>query len=292
MSPRPTSPTPIERLRRAGIRPDRALGQNFLIDPNILDVIERAADLGPADVVLEVGPGLGVLTQRLVSRCRAVHSVEMDRRLAGLLEDEFGGRPGFRLHLGDAMRLRFDQLEPPPTKFVSNLPYNVATPLVMKSFEELPSVGLWCLMVQKEISDRLFAVPGSAGYGGVSVMTQLLARRLTARPVSAKVFYPQPRVRSALLAFERSAMGAGLSGERFAEVKQIVYAAFSHRRKMLANSLAEADPPPAALAALALAARRRLVEEALGRLGLAADLRAQALEPVEFMQLAELMVQP
>jgi len=285
--PPPNSPTPIERLRQGGIRPDRSLGQNFLIDPNILDVIERTASLAQDDVVLEVGPGLGVLTERLVARCRAVHSVEMDRRLAGLLTDEFGGRPGFQLHQGDAMRVRFDRLQPPPNKFVSNLPYNVAAPLVMKSFAELPSVSLWCLMVQKEIADRLFAAPGSSAYGGVSVMAQLMARKLSARPISAKVFYPQPRVRSSLLAFERSAEGARLSGKSFIALKELVYAAFSHRRKMLVNSLAEADPPPAALMKLGAAESRRLVEAALSEMGLPANLRAQDLTPPQFLHLAK-----
>lgn len=288
VSPRPASPTPVERLRLAGIRPDRSLGQNFLIDPNILGVIERSAQLGPADVVLEVGPGLGVLTERLLDRCGAVHCVEMDRRLGGLLKEEFGRRPGFRLHLGDAMRLRFDRLDPAPAKFVANLPYNVAVPLVMKSFEELPGLGLWCLMVQKEIADRMFAAPGSSVYGSVSVMTQLAARRISARPVSPKVFYPQPRVQSALLAFERRE-GEGLSGREFAAVREIVQAAFGHRRKMLVNSLAEAEPPPLALAGLAVAGRRQLAEASLARLGLPSNLRAQALTPEQFRQLAEIL---
>lgn len=289
MIPPPNSPTPIERLRQGGIKPDRSLGQNFLIDPNILDVIERTAQLAEDDVVLEVGPGLGVLTERLLARCQEVHSVEMDRRLAGLLADEFGSSPGFQLHLGDAMRVRFDRLQPPPTKFVSNLPYNVAVPLVMKSFAELPSVSLWCLMVQKEIADRLFAVPGSSAYGGASVMAQLMARKLSARPISAKVFYPQPRVRSSLLAFERSAEGARLGGKGFAALKELVYAAFSHRRKMLINSLAEADPAPAALTHRGAAESRRLVEAALSEMGLSTNVRAQDLKPPEFMRLAELI---
>ncbi|MCL4472598.1 MAG: 16S rRNA (adenine(1518)-N(6)/adenine(1519)-N(6))-dimethyltransferase RsmA, partial [Actinobacteria bacterium] len=192
-----SKPTPLERLRRSGISPDRGLGQNFLIDPNILGVIERMASLGPKDTVLEVGPGLGVLTERLLDLCGAVHCVELDRRLGKLLRDEFGSRPNFQLHQADAVRFDFASLDPPPVKFVANLPYNVAAPLVMISFE-LPSLEFWCLMLQQEIAERLFAVPGSSNYGGVSVMTQLLAEKIEARPVPATVFYPRPRVRSSL----------------------------------------------------------------------------------------------
>ncbi|MHB1390569.1 MAG: 16S rRNA (adenine(1518)-N(6)/adenine(1519)-N(6))-dimethyltransferase RsmA [Thermoleophilia bacterium] len=304
--------TPLERLRASGIAPDRSLGQNFLIDPNILAVIERAAGLDAGDTVLEVGPGLGVLTERLVERCGAVHCVELDRRLADRLRDEFGARPGFELHMADAVRLDLFLLKPSPDKFVANLPYNVAAPLVMKSFQELPSLRLWCLMLQKEIAERLFAPPGGANYGGVSVMTQLMAEKVAARNISSAVFYPQPRVRSSLLVFRRRGRGAPVvargvgaagktdpaakvSGEadmgeytarNFAAVREIVYAAFGQRRKMLINSLAGAEPAPASMAGLSPAARRSLVEGLLADLGLAADVRAQGLTPGDFERLA------
>ncbi|MHB0866854.1 MAG: 16S rRNA (adenine(1518)-N(6)/adenine(1519)-N(6))-dimethyltransferase RsmA [Thermoleophilia bacterium] len=328
--------TPLERLRASGIAPERSLGQNFLIDPNILDVIERGAMLDARDVVLEVGPGLGVLTERLVDRCAAVHCVELDRRLADRLRDEFGARPGFQLHMADAVRLDFSSLDPPPDKFVANLPYNVAAPLVMQSFQELPSLRLWCLMVQKEIAERLFASPGAANYGGISVMAQLMAEKLSVRNISSAVFYPQPRVRSSLLVFRRrgagteaagtgsvagdgatGAAGSGATGmggtgaadedvaaaagsgsavmgaytaRNFAAVKEIVYAGFGQRRKMLVNSLAGADPAPAPLAGLSPASRRSLVEGLLADLGLAAGFRAQGLTPAEFERLAASLI--
>lgn len=305
--------TPLERLRLSGIAPERSLGQNFLIDPNILDVIERGAGLDARDVVLEVGPGLGVLTERLVNRCGAVHCVELDRRLADRLRDEFGARPGFQLHMADAVRLDFSLFKPLPDKFVANLPYNVAAPLVMKSFQELPSLRLWCLMVQKEIADRLFATPGGANYGGVSVMAQLMAEKISARNISSAVFYPQPRVRSSLLVFRRrgggATAGAGIDGvatgggitggdgidsaaigdytaRNFAAVKEIVYAGFSQRRKMLLNSLAGAQPAPGPLTGLSPAAKRSLVEGLLEGLGLAPGVRAQGLAPAEFERMA------
>lgn len=285
-----SKPTPLERLRRSGITPDRGLGQNFLIDPNILDVIERMASLDSGDVVLEVGPGLGVLTERLLDRCRMVHCLELDRRLGALLEDEFGSVPGFRLHMGDAMRFELGSLDLPPEKFVANLPYNVAAPLVMRSLAELPSIKLWCLMLQKEIADRLFAAVGGANYGGISVMVQLLAEKLSSRPVPATVFYPRPRVRSSLLAFSRSER-QGYAVEDFARVRAVVYAAFNHRRKMLVNSLAEAGPGilPAAIAAEPLSDRKAWLEELLKETGMGAGARPQELEPLQFEELVRLM---
>jgi 16S rRNA (adenine1518-N6/adenine1519-N6)-dimethyltransferase len=282
--------TPLERLRRSGIAPDHGLGQNFLIDPNILDVIERMASLTAEDIVLEVGPGLGVLTERLLDRCQAVHCLELDRRLAALLTEEFSSRRGFFLHMGDAMRLDFSVLEPPPDKFVANLPYNVAAPLVMRSLSELPSIRLWCLMLQKEIADRLFAEVGAANYGGVSVMVQLLTERLSSRTVPATVFYPRPRVRSSLLAFSRRER-RGYAVEDFTRVKTVVYAAFSHRRKMLVNSLAEAGPGvlPGAAATMPLPERKAWLEGLLKELGKGGGVRPQELEPLEFEELVRLM---
>lgn len=279
--------SPIQILRRSGISPERSLGQNFLIDPNILDVIERMAELDEEDCVLEVGPGLGVLTARLLERCRVVHCIEVDRRLARHIEEEFAPAAGLRLHVIDAMKAGLGELQPPPVKFVANLPYNVAAPLVMRSFEELPTVELWCLMLQKEIADRLFAAPGSSAYGGISVMTQLAAEKLAARPVSGNVFYPKPRVKSSLLAFRRRDASA-LTIPRFREVKGVVYGAFSHRRKTLVNSLAEAGGEllPAALAPDNPAGRKRMIEAALAAIGLPGNIRPQDLTPGQYLELS------
>lgn len=279
--------SPIQKLRQSGIAPEKSLGQNFLIDPNILDVIERMAGLGADDCVLEVGPGLGVLTARLLMRCRLVHCIEVDRRLALYLEEEFAAAEGLRLHVIDAMKAGLAELQPPPDKFVANLPYNVAAPLVMRSLEELPTVGLWCLMLQKEIADRLFAAPGSPDYGGISVMTQMVAEKLSARVVSGNVFYPKPRVKSSLLAFRRR-QPAPVATAGFAAVKAVVYGAFSHRRKTLVNSLAEAETAnlPEYLLSLAAPARKRLIEESLEAGGLPLNIRPQELTPGQFLKLA------
>lgn len=279
--------SPIQLLRQSGITPDRSLGQNFLVDPNILDVIERMAGLDSEDVVLEVGPGLGVLTGRLLERCALVHCVEVDARLADHNQAAFGGAPGFRLHRLDALKIDPEELQPPPGKFVANLPYNIATPLVMMSLARLLSIGFWCLMVQKEIADRLFAATGSPNYGGPSVMTRLLAEKVEARQVSGSVFYPRPRVKSSLLSFRRR-VKTGFSAGRFELVRTVVYGAFSHRRKTLVNSLAEADPGhlPAVLAPLPVTRRKEMITAALAAMGLAANIRAQELEPGQHEELA------
>jgi 16S rRNA (adenine1518-N6/adenine1519-N6)-dimethyltransferase len=243
----------------------KQFGQHFLADPNILGVIERLAELCPDDVVLEIGPGEGVLTRYLAERVRHVHAVEIDRDLEPSLTDI---APNVDVVFGDALQLELPQ---DATKLVANLPYNVATPLVVESLDGLPNVGLWCVMVQREVADRLFAAPGTKDYGAVSVLVQLAAERTGFHPVSRTVFRPPPNVDSALVAFRRTELP-----ENFARVKQVVSAAFSHRRKTLPNSLA-----------LARLVSRERAAAALETLGRPENTRAEALAPLEFVTLAE-----
>jgi 16S rRNA (adenine1518-N6/adenine1519-N6)-dimethyltransferase len=245
------------------VAPNRELGQHFLIDENILGVIGRLAKLEPADVVLEIGPGLGVLTAYLGERVAFVHAVELDRSLEPHLAERVRG------HANDALRLDLAALEPASTKFVANLPYNVATPLLVESLDGLPSVGHWTVMVQREVADRLFARPSTKAYGAVSVLVQLSTERTGFHPVSRTVFLPPPNVESALVAFRRTALP-----EDFAEIKNVVEAAFAHRRKTLPNSLELAG----------LAQRARAVE-ALAEIARKPNVRAEALEPEEFVAL-------
>ena len=184
------------------VRPKKQLGQHFLADANILGVIGRLAELGPDDVALEIGPGLGVLTGYLAERVRHVHAVELDRSLARHLR-ELEERPNVALHWGDALTLDLNALEPAPTKLVANLPYNIATPVVAESLTGLPDLELWCVMVQREVADRFFAEPSTKAYGAVSVLVQLAARRTGFHPVARTVFRPPPNVDSALVAFRR-----------------------------------------------------------------------------------------
>jgi 16S rRNA (adenine1518-N6/adenine1519-N6)-dimethyltransferase len=247
------------------VAPKKQLGQHFLVDENILGVIGRLAELDLADVVLEVGPGLGVLTRYLAERVAHVHAVELDRSLEPYLRD-IGSNVS--LQFRDALQV---DLGGDATKLVANLPYNIATPLLVESLDGLPGIELWCVMVQREVADRLFAVPSTKAYGAVSVLVQLVCERTGFHPVSRTVFRPPPNVDSALVAFKRVALP-----NDYARVKRIVAGAFGHRRKTLPNSLELAGVAPRAQAAAAL--------EAIGR---PATTRAEALAPAEFLSLAE-----
>jgi 16S rRNA (adenine1518-N6/adenine1519-N6)-dimethyltransferase len=249
----------------------RELGQHFLVDENLLGVIGRLAELGSEDVVLEIGPGLGVLTAFLADRTAFVHAVELDRSLEPRLREALEGHDNVELHFGDALRLDLATLEPVPTKLVSNLPYNIATPLIVESLDGLPSVGLWCVMVQREVADRFFAEPSTKAYGAVSVLVQLAAERTGFHTVSRTVFRPRPNVDSALVAFRRRELPQG-----YARVKRLVTAAFAHRRKRLANSVE-----------LAGLATRDDATTALAHIGREPASRAEELEPAEFVALAD-----
>lgn len=253
--------------------PKRELGQHFLVDENILRVAGRLAELEAEDVVLEVGAGLGVLTSYLAERVRVVHAVELDRALEPHLRRTLSGFENVELLLGDALTLPLDALDPPAEKLVANLPYRIATPLVAESLGGLPSIGRWCVMVQREVADRFFASPGTKSYGAVSVLIGLTAERTGFHPVGRSVFRPRPNVDSALVAFRRTRAW----GPELGHVKEVVQGAFAHRRKTLANSLELAR------------GGRGEVEEALERLGLSSGIRAEALEPGQFLRLAELL---
>lgn len=252
-------------LAPVSTRPKKEYGQHFLRDPNILEVIGRLAELGTDDIVLEIGPGQGVLTRYLAERVGHVYAVEIDRSLEPALT---GLGENVEVIFGDALEL---ELPRDATKLVANLPYNVATPLVVESLDGLPNVGLWCVMVQREVADRFFAQPGTKEYGAVSVLLQLAAERTGFHAVSRTVFRPQPNVDSALVAFRRT----GLPAE-YGRIKQVVTAAFAHRRKTLPNSLA-----------LAGLASRGEAAEALAAIGRPAEIRAEALAPAEFVALEE-----
>lgn len=253
------------------VSPRKELGQHFLADENILGVIGRLAELDERDVVLEIGPGLGVLTSFLAARVAHVHAVEVDRRLEPGLRAALAAADNVELSFGDALRLPLEQLDPPPEKLVANLPYNIATPLLVESLDGLPTVRSWCVMVQREVADRLFARPGTKEYGAVSVLVQLACERTGFRPVSRTVFRPPPNVDSALVAFRRTGLP-----ERYREVKALVEAAFAHRRKTIPNSLAFAGLAP-----------REAAAQALERIGREPATRAEALAPPEFVALAD-----
>jgi 16S rRNA (adenine1518-N6/adenine1519-N6)-dimethyltransferase len=246
------------------VAPRKDLGQHFLVDQNILRVIGRLAQLSPDDVVLEVGPGLGVLTRYLAGHTAHVHAVEIDRRL----EQQLAGIPRTDVHWGDALRLDVAALDPPPDKLVANLPYNIGTPLVVESLWA-EHLQLWCVMVQREVADRFIASPSTKAYGAVSVLVQLTTERIGFHPVSREVFRPRPNVESALVALRRTGPAPS------PDVRAVVDAAFAHRRKTLANSLA----------LVGLASRERAVA-ALAAIERDPAVRAEALAPADFVALA------
>ena len=183
----------------------REYGQHFLRDPNILGVIGRLAELGPDDVVLEIGPGEGVLTRYLAEHVARVHAVEIDRAL----EPALGDLPdNVDVVFGDALDVELPQ---DATKLVANLPYNVATPVIVESLDGLPNVCVWCVMVQREVAERFFASTRTKDYGAVSVLVQLGAERTGFHAVSRTVFRPPPNVDSALVAFRRKELPSGFA---------------------------------------------------------------------------------
>jgi 16S rRNA (adenine1518-N6/adenine1519-N6)-dimethyltransferase len=250
-------------------RAKKELGQHFLVDENILRVVERLAELSPTDVVLEIGPGRGILTRFLADRVAFVHAVEIDRSLEPFLPTS----ENVRLHWGDALALDLGALDPPPRKLVANLPYNVATPIVVESLDGLPQVESWCVMVQREVADRFFARPSTKAYGAVSVLVQLATERTGSHPVTREVFRPRPNVDSTLVAFGRTPLPADWTA-----LKRVVEAGFAHRRKTLPNSIA-----------LSGVATRERAEEALRTLGRNSAARAEELEPAEFVALADVL---
>lgn len=256
------SPTARGRARRR-------LGQNFLRDPNLLEAIVRDSGVGSGDVVLEAGGGAGALSERLAPRVKRLHVVELDRHLEAELGGVAEAAGNVELHWGDAMKLDLAGLDPAPTAMVSNLPYSIATPLLLRTIEQLPSLASWTVLVQREIADRLIAGPGSRTYGSPSVLVALACEARVVRRVGREVFEPPPRVDSALLRLDRRGPAAPQP------LRAVVRAAFAHRRKSLARSLEHAAP----------GGRERALA-ALEAAGLPARARAEELSPADFERLA------
>jgi 16S rRNA (adenine1518-N6/adenine1519-N6)-dimethyltransferase len=255
------------------------LGQNFLVDRNILDVIERLAEVGSEDVVLEIGGGQGVLSERLAASVGWLHVVEVDQRLSDGLRSVLSGFDNVKLWMADALDLDLGGLAPAPTAVVANLPYSIAATVILRTIEELPSVERWVVMVQREVGERLAASVGDPAYGAPSVLAQLACEVRVLRPVARTVFRPVPRVDSVLVGLTRRSDSAVAP-----EVRGLVHGAFAHRRKALAGSLALA---PDAVAGVRERARAALVE-----MGHPPDERAERLSPVEFRELAARLFSP
>ncbi len=223
----------VTQVRRAleelNLRPSRALGQHFLIDGNILDIIVREADVRPDETVIEIGPGLGALTGRLVERAARVIAVEKDRRLAEHIRRHF---PEVELIVGDAVKVEL----PACDKVVANLPYSISTPILERFVEGEPKPRRLVLTVQREVAERLAATPGHKEYGALTLFTQLCYHVTIVHVVSPRCFFPEPKVDSAIMALDRREPRVKLlPGAPFHE---IVRRGFSQRRKMLGKLLA------------------------------------------------------
>ena len=272
MASAPDLPPLREVVAALGLDARRSLGQHFLFDLNLTRRIARAAAPLAGRTIVEIGPGPGALTRSLLAQgAGRVLAIEKDARFLPALAAIAEAYPG-RLDVLNADALDVDARAHVhgPAKIVANLPYNVATPLVVESLERVPSLERWCVMVQREVSDRFFASPRTKAYGAVSVLVQLHARKVGFHPVPPTVFRPRPRVESALVAFVR------VPGPPLGEVRPVVDAAFAHRRKTLPNSVS--------LSGLATRAR---AEEALSAIGKSPGVRAEELAPEEFVALAE-----
>jgi 16S rRNA (adenine1518-N6/adenine1519-N6)-dimethyltransferase len=238
-------------LDEHGLHPSRALGQNFVVDPNTVRRIARLAGVGPADRVVEIGAGLGCLTLALAETGASVTAIEIDRHLLPVLRATVEA-VDVRVVDGDAMRLDWDALlgDDGPWTLVANLPYNVATPLVADLLDTRPQIRRMLVMVQREVGERLAAGPGDDAYGAVSVKVRYWARAAVVGRVPPTVFLPRPNVDSALVAIERRpvpAVDPAVVGP--ADLFALVRAGFAQRRKMLRRALVDVAGPEAFAAA-------------------------------------------
>lgn len=256
-------------------RPKRALGQNFLVDPNIQRKLVRELDPRPADVVLEVGPGHGELSQYLVGRCRRLILVEKDRDLARALRARWGDRPDVNVVEGDALRIGLSEFvrDAAAVRVVSNVPYNITSPLVFTLLELEPAAGRIVLTVQREVAERIVAPPGIKAYGALSVGVQAIAVASLAFRVGRQAFRPVPAVDSAVVRLEPRPDAADV--DRVA-LRTLTRACFNRRRKQLQKTLRTAPE-------LSVAGD---VEAVLGRLSIDPAVRPEMLDPPTFVRLA------
>ncbi len=256
----------------------KRLGQNFLIDPNIVRKIVALAELTPTDTVLEIGPGRGILTEALCRAAGHVTAVEVDPRLHAYLTERQPRLSNLTLVLDDAMTYPVEQL-PIGIIVVANLPYYLSTPLLFRLLDQRDRFPRMVLMLQNEVADRLVAKPGSSDYGVLSVMAQYAAEITKAFKVSAQCFRPRPQVGSAVVLLKTKPQRA-LNQEEEHKFAALVKAAFAHRRKTLINSLKDQGYD------------QKLVAAALEALALSPSLRAEILSIEQFIELTRRIERP
>jgi 16S rRNA (adenine1518-N6/adenine1519-N6)-dimethyltransferase len=244
--------------------PKKRFGQHFLKDPNTARIV--ASGVTRDDVVLEIGPGRGFLTTFLAERAGLVHAVELDPDVLPSLREAVRGTNNVVVHEGDALRFDYSALRPAPHRLVANLPYNIASPLVLRLLEEVHSLRTLRFMVQLEVARRMAAERGTKDYAAYAVLAQLLASVNVVHRVPPTVFDPPPRVHSAIVEMDRKSKPEGYEG-----IKRLVLGAFRSRRKRLVNNL----PEPV----------RRQAPRILGSLGYGPDARPEELAPEDFVAL-------
>jgi 16S rRNA (adenine1518-N6/adenine1519-N6)-dimethyltransferase len=260
-------------LQRHDIRPAKALGQNFVIDPNTIRKMIGVAGIQREDVVLEIGPGAGSLTRGLASRAKGVVAVEKDARLMPVLEETLADFHNVKVLTADALEVDLDPFG--ATALAANLPYNVAAILVIEVLEKAPQIRTLTVMTQKEVGERLAAPPGSKTYGKSSVMVALHARATVAAKVSRRAFWPVPNVDSVIVRIERSDRPLHDDAAAF---EKVVGACFSSRRKTVRNGLVTLTSDPAT------------AKEVLSAANIDPSARAEVLSPVQFAALTDAFV--
>ena len=270
----------MQELKNRGVSPKKSLGQHFLIDKGIAQKIVRLASLEPHDIVVEIGPGMGVLTFLMLPLVKQVVAVEVDQEMADYLREQGGGMPSLTVMCRDVLDVDIKGLAQDAggrLKVVANLPYNISTPVIFRLLENREAVAHLTLMLQQEVAQRINAAPRSKNYGPLSIFTQLYTTPKILMRVPPQAFYPPPKVESALVGFTildhpRVAIG---DTEFF---HAVVRASFAQRRKTILNSLKNSP--------LALGSREE-IEKALNTVGIDPRRRAETLDLSEFKELAE-----
>ena len=263
-------------LEAYGLATKHSLGQNFLVNNQVIEKIMDLAELGREDRVLEVGPGIGTLTLALLAEAGHVVSVEMDRELGPVLSAHAAAHPNFSFIMGDALRVTPGEIAQAaggePDALVANLPYNVAATVILRYLQEVPSLRRLVVMVQAEVADRICAAPGNRTYGAYTAKLALLARVTGRFEVGPGNFMPPPHVDSAVVRIDRAPL---VDAARAAEVSAVIDAAFAQRRKTIRNSMS------------ASGFARDALDAAFAETGVSPACRAETLAPADFVRLAD-----
>ncbi len=272
------SPTNVKNIINVyDFKVAKKYGQNFLVDKNIIDKIVESIDIREEDLIVEIGPGLGVLTREICDLAKQVIAIEIDEKLLPILNSEFKENENLQIISDDFLRIDLEELANAHpgknVKYVGNLPYYITTPIIMKILESKIPYSSLTIMVQKEVGDRLLASAGTKNYGAISVACQYYADVIKITDVSREVFYPKPNVDSSVIQLKYNKDKIKVHNERF--YFECVRASFSQRRKMISNSLSTVN-----------GITREDVIDVLDRLSIQPARRAETISPQEFADIS------